>query len=1048
MKKKHRSMKNFLMICLLLITYTMNVSAQQTVEVTGNVVDETNEPLIGVNITVKEVAGLGTVTNVDGNYKLKIEPYQVLVFSYIGFETVEVMVKEDHVINVRMEESISKLIDEVVITATGSQKKLTVTGAITTVNVEELKSSPSSSIVNSLAGNIAGVMAMQTSGQPGRNFSEFWIRGISTFGANASAYVLVDGFERDLNEINVEDIESFSVLKDASATAIYGSKGANGVVLITTKHGKPGKINIDVKVETSYNTRTITPKFLDGTSYANLMNEARVTRNNEPIYRPEELEIMRLGLDPDLYPNVDWMDKLLKDGAMSYRANINMSGGGGTARYFASASYVEDQGMYHTDSALRDDYNTNANYKRWNYRLNTDMNITSSTILKLGVSGSLASRNSPGLGDNDVWGELFGYTPVRTPIVYSNGYVPAVGTGNQTNPWVAATQTGFNEDWHNNIQTNVTLEQNFDFITKGLRFTGKFGYDTNNSSHISRRKWPEQWRAERARNSEGEIVFTKIVDAREMHQTSGSSGNRREFLDLMFNYDKSIGDHHLGGDAKYTQDAYIQTQHLGEDIKNGVSKRNQGLAGRARYNWKYRYFADFNFGYTGSENFATGHQFGYFPAYSVAWNIAEESFVKENNEWIDMIKVRYSYGQVGNDNLGNERFPYLYTITGPPRGDNDDEEDPEIDNNVPGYEWAEYGNSKRYGGMYYSQVASPYVTWEIATKSNLGTDLSFFRDRFSMSVDYFDEKREGIYMQRNFLPEMVGLESTPRANVGAVRSKGFDGHFKYNHRIQEVSLTVRGNMTYSKNEILEKDEENNVYPYQMEEGYRVGQTKGLIALGLFEDYDDIRNSPEQHFGAYQPGDIKYKDVNGDGVINDADRVAIGSTRRPNLIYGLGLAAQWKGLDVNLHFQGAGKSNFFIYGKTVYAFSEGEWGNILEGLVGDDRWISKDISGDPATENPNAAYPRLSFGGNGNNHRESTYWLRDGRYLRLKTVDIGYTIPRKITNKVHINNARLFLIGTNLLTWSPFKLWDPEMATPRGEDYPMSKSVTLGLSINI
>lgn len=1026
----------YLIAYILLLGLPVTAFGQATITVTGTVTDTKNEPLIGVNIIVSDVPGLGTITDVDGKYRIKMEPFHKLVYSYIGYEKVEVLVKEQREINVTMEESESSVIDEVVITGTGAQKKMTVTGAITTVKLDELKSNSSTSIVNSLAGNVAGIMSMQTSGQPGRNVSEFWIRGISTFGAGQGAYVLVDGFERDLSELNIEDIESFSVLKDASATAIYGAKGANGVVLITTKHGKAGKINIDAKVETSYNTRTITPEFVDGFTYANLMNEARITRNQAPIYQPEELEILRLGLDPDLYPNVDWKDMLLKDGAMSYRANVNMSGGGATARYFVSASYVEEQGMYNTDETLRHDYNTNANYKRWNYRLNTDIDITKTTILKVGVSGSLEKENSPGFGD-DVWGELFGYTPIRTPVLYSNGYVPAVGTGNKTNPWVAATQSGFNEVWENKIQTNVTLEQNFDFITKGLRFVGHFGYDTNNKSWIERRKWPEQWKAERTRNAAGELIFTKISDPSEMHQSSGSEGDRREFLDLMFNYDRGVQDHHFGAALKYTQDAFIKTQNLGGDLKNGVSSRNQGLAGRVTYNWNYRYFADFNFGYTGSENFAAGHQFGFFPAYSVAWNLAEEPFMKETFQWMNMFKIRYSHGKVGNDNLGDERFPYLYAIEG----------------GAAGYQWAEYGNSKYYSGMRYAQVASPYITWEIATKNDLGLDVSLFNDKFTGNVDYFDEKREGIYMERHYLPLMVGLESNPKANVGAVRSRGFDGRSDYKQKVGSVDLTIRGTFTYSKNEVLEKDEENNVYPYQMEEGYRVNQSKGMIALGLFKDYDDIRNSPKQEFGEYQPGDIKYKDVNGDGVINDGDRVAIGATRKPNLIYGVGISSQWKGLDVSVHFQGAGKSTFPIYGKTVYAFNEGEWGNILKDLVGSDRWISADISGDPATENPNAAYPRLSFGGNSNNYRESTFWLRDGSYIRLKTVDVGYTLPTQVVNRLHLNKVRIFLVGTNLVTWSSFKLWDPELTEPKdgkvpGEVYPLAKSVTLGLSINL
>ncbi len=1030
-------MKKFIIICILLTgLFAQTFAQEETVEVKGTIVDEQNDPIVGVNIYVTDVAGLGTVSNVDGEYSIKVPTFKKLTFSFIGFEKHEVLIKEAQTLNVQLKVAHASQLDEVVVTGAGVQKKVSITGAITTIDVADLKSTPSSNITNALAGNVPGIMAMTTSGQPGRNISEFWIRGISTFGASTAAYVLVDGFERDLNEVNIEDIKSFTVLKDASATAIYGSKGANGVVLIETKRGAAGKVKINAKVETSYNTRTVTPEFEDGITYANLMNESRITRNRAPIYQPEELEILRLGLDPDLYPNVDWQDLLLKDGAMSYRANLNISGGGPIARYYVSGSYSEDQGMYNTDDAIKDDYNTNANYRLWTYRLNTDMNITKTTLLKVGVSGSLSKRNSPGLGDNDVWGELFGYNAIRTPITYSNGYIPTISADdNKINPWVAATQTGFNENWENKIQTNISLEQDFSFITPGLRFTGRFGYDTNNYNTISRHKWPELWRAERVRDPQGDLIFTKIRDPREMKQSSSSRGDRREFLDMRFNWDRNFNGHNLSATAKYTQDSYVRTQNLGDDLRNGVAERNQALAGRIAYNWKLKYFVDFNFGYTGSESFARGQQYGFFPAFSAAWNLGEESFIKNNSKWINMFKIRFSHGKVGNDKLEidgkQERFPYLYTI----------------ESGGAGYEWADYTFNNNFSGMHYSRIASPYVTWEVATKDDLGLDVSLFGDKFIANVDYFREKRKGIYMRREFLPDMVGLESTPRANVGAVKSEGFDGKITYKQKINEVDFTLRANLTYSKNKILEKDEENNVYPYQMEEGYRVGQAKGLIALGLFEDYDDIRNSPTQQFGSYQPGDIKYKDVNGDGVVNDGDIVAIGSTERPNLIYGAGASARWKGLDINVHFQGAGKSSFFIYGKTVYAFSEGEWGTILKGMT-DDRWISADISGDPATENPNASYPRLSFGGNGNNYRNSTFWLRNGSYIRLKTVDIGYTIPKHIANRFRCDNVRIFVMGTNLVTWSDFKLWDPEMNNPRGEVYPLPKSITFGVSLNL
>ena len=1038
-------MKNFLFICMLLLGLSTSALAQESIVVTGVVTDTNKEPMIGVNVSISNIPGLGAITDLNGKYSIKMPPYHKLVFTYIGFEKVEVLVKEQRTVNVTMKEASAREIDEVVITGTGAQKKLTVTGAITNVDVDVLKANPSGSMANALAGNVPGILAMQTSGKPG-SVSEFWIRGISTFGASNSALVLVDGFERSLDEINVEDVESFSVLKDASATAIYGSKGANGVVLITTKHGKAGKINISAKAETFYNMLTQVPDFVDGYTYASMANEAKITRNLEPLYKADELEIFRLGLDPDLYPNVNWIDELLRKGSWSTRATLSMNGGGNTARYYVSGSYLDQQGMYKVDKALKD-YNTNANFRRWNYRMNVDIDITKSTLLKVGVSGSLQKANDSGVGSDAIWTALMGYNAIMVPKLYSNGYVPAYGNdnGDRFNPWVQATMTGYRENWKNNIQTNVTLEQKLDFITKGLRFVGRFGYDTENNNWINRRKWPEQWKAKRFRATDGTLDYDRVAEERKMFQESGSDGLRNEFFEPELHYSRGFKHHHLGGTLKYNQSSKIKTVGLGDDLKQGIARRNQGLAGRFTYNWNYRYFIDFNFGYTGSENFAAGHRFGFFPAISGAWNIAEESLIKKHLKWMNMFKIRYSYGKVGNDNLGNTRFPYLYDIETMTKKDGDKTVD------TGGYNFGDYTFDRYYGGMRYSSLSSPNVTWEIATKHDLGIDFSFFNDKLSGSVDYFNEKREGIYMLREYLPGIVGLESNPSANVGKVTSEGFDGHFTFRQKLGAVGLTIRSNITYSKNEIVDRDEENNYYWYKMQKGHRVNQARGLISLGLFKDYDDIRNSPVQDFDGYKvmPGDIKYKDVNGDGKIDGNDQVAIGATTKPNLIYGFGIAANWKGLDVNLHFQGAGKSTYFIDGSTVHMFKLGDgWGNVLSEMANSNRWISADISGDPATENPNAEYPRLSYGPNSNNYQQSTYWLRNGSYLRLKTVEVGYTLPTQLVNKVHFNTVRIFFVGTNLLTWSAFKLWDPEMGSTDGKRYPLSKNLSLGISVNL
>lgn len=1009
---------------------TSAFAQNKTIKVSGTVTDEQNQPLIGVNVTIQGVTGFGTTTDVDGKYTIEMEPYNRLVFSYIGFVEQEVLIKEQTKQNVVLKEDDATSLDEVIITGTGVQKKLTVTGAVTQISMDDIASTSTSNLTNMLAGNVPGVMAMQSSGQPGKNTSEFWVRGISTFGAGSSALVLVDGFPRDLNEISIEDIESFTVLKDASTTAIYGSKGANGVILITTKKGKAGKVNVDAKFEAAYNTRTMTPEFADGYSYASMMNEALITRNKEPEYSPEELEILKLGLDPDLYPNVDWQDLLLRNGAMTYRGSLNLSGGGNTARYFISGSYLNEQGMYKVDENIKKDYDTNANSQLYNYRMNVDVDITKTTLVKVGVSGSLRKMNEPGRAIN-VWEALMRQNPIEIPAMYSDGRFPTRGVDADTNPWVLTTQTGYNETWTNKIQTNITLEQKLDFITKGLSFVGRFGYDTNNGSNIRRMKMPELYKANKQRNEAGELVFNRIAAEQKMSQESGSSGSRYEYLEAELHYNRGFKDHNIGATLKYNQNSSISTVGIGGDIINGIARRNQGLAGRVSYNWKNRYFADFNFGYNGSENFAKGHQFGFFPAMSAAWNVAEEGFIRNNAKWINMFKIRYSYGKVGNDNLG-ARFPYLYTIAGVDRG----------------YQWADLGYNKSYTGLAYTSLANNNVTWEIATKHDLGIDLALFNDKFGLTVDYFNEYREGIYMTRNYVSYMVGLNGlAPTANVGKVSSEGFDGNFHYNQKLGEWDLTLRGNITYSKNTIEDRDEENAYYKYQLQKGYRVNQARGLIAAGMFSDYEEIRNYPTQQFGEVMPGDLKYKDVNGDGIVDGGDVVAIGATERPNLIYGVGLSARWKSFDFNVHFQGAGKSSYCIQGPSVYAFSQKEVGNILPDLV-DGRWIDSTISGTEATMNPNASYPRLSYGGNSNNYRASTFWLRNGSYLRLKTLEIGYNLPQKWVNKIYSKNIRLFFIGTNLLTFSEFKLWDPEMASTTGAHYPLAKTFSFGFNISM
>lgn len=1017
--------KEFITICLLLVSVSL-FAQEKTIEVTGVVTDMNKEPLVGVNVTVKDKPGLGAITDINGRYKIKTEEFSRLVFSYIGFDTQEVLVKRQNLVNISMKESEAKEIDEVVITGTGAQKKLTVTGAVTNVDVEVLKSNPTANLSNALAGNVSGVLAMQTSGQPGVNTSEFWIRGISTFGANSAALVLVDGFERDLDEINIEDIESFTVLKDASTTAIYGSRGANGVVLITTKRGKEGKIKINAKVESSYNSRTITPEFADGYSYAMLMNEARITRNQERMYQDDEMEILRLGLDQDLYPNVDWMDVLMKDGAMTYRANLNMSGGGSTARYFVSLSYINEEGMYKTDEAMRKDYNTNPSSQRWNYRLNTDIDITKSTLVKVGVSGSLKKRNAPGQGAN-VWTSLMGQSPISIPVMYSNGYIPSHGTDdNRNNPWVLATQSGYKEIWNNKIQTNISLEQKLDFITKGLRFEGRFGFDTSNQSEINRIRMPETWRAQRDRDDDGNLVFKQQNAEKPMEQTSSSSGERREFLEAFLQYNRAFKAHHVGGILKYTQDAYRTTVDIGTDVKNGVAKRHMGLVGRVTYNWKERYLTEMNISYTGSEKFARGERFGLFPSFSLGWRLSEEPFIKKSiGKVLTNAKFRYSWGKVGSD-AGAKRWNYIQQFTS--------------DGNIT---LGTDASGQIWGPLYHEgDVANLNSTWEKSTKQNLGIEIGLW-NKLDITLDLFDEKRKDILMEPQTTSFITGAKFNA-LNIGSTKNHGFELELHYNDKIgSDFRYHVGFTLASSENRVVFRDDPVNGPDHLKEAGKPIGHQNRYLAVGNYETIDDVFNNAQTGSinsvapGQVVPGDFIYIDFDSNGILNGQDKVAVDELNYPLHTYGLNLGFDWKGLSFSAMFYAP--TGVYKLVNSVYSasFKSGKI-NAQPDVM--NAWT-------PETANTSGVRaPALHLTNDGAfNGTESTYRYQNFSYLRLKTMELGYNLPKKWLKTVGLKSLQVYVTGNNLLTW-----WGgDDRIDPEGEQvqYPILRSFTSGVRVS-
>ncbi len=1022
-----------LLIGILWISFS--AFAQKEITVTGTITDETGETLIGASVVVKNQPGLGTVTDMDGNYKIKTGPNEILVISYIGYNSVEVPIQNRIKIDVVLTTG-GTTIDEVTVVGAGVQRKVSVVGAISSVDVATL-TVPTSNLSNSLAGNVAGIIAVQRSGEPGQNQSEFWIRGISTFGASSAALVLVDGIERNFNEINVEDIESFSVLKDASATAIYGQRGANGVVIITTKRGKEGKVNINFKAEYGIVTPSRMPKYVNTMEYCNLANEASLSRYQDVIFSPSEMEIVNWNLDPDIYPNVDWYDTTLKNQAASYRGMLNLSGGGSTARYYISGAYYNEEGLY-KDYSLNN-YSTNANYKRYNFRSNVDVNVTKTTIVELGVGGWLTDQNKPGALTDQVWESLSAFTPVTVPIMFSNGLAPTGLTSTFVNPYVLLNKTGYKTLWENKLETNVALRQNLDFITPGLNFYGRFSFDTYGYNDVNRATLPDLYSVERRRDSKGRMVLRRQMAGFPLAQSTSSWGDRRYYGELNVSYDRVFNSvHRVTGLLLYYQQDYARND-AGSNVFKAVPKRNLALSGRATYSYHDRYFTEFNFGYTGSENFEPGERFGFFPAIALGWLVSNESFIMDHAPWLTNLKLRYSYGEVGNDVLGDDqgtgyfRFPYISTMGG-----------------AAGYTFGETG---RYGmgGIAISRIGTPNLTWEVAQKHNVGIDLAIAH-KFTATVDLFKDVRSNIFMQRTYMPSTVGLTGSqiPWANVGKMESLGTDGTLAYSDKIGDVSFTVRGNFTYAHSEVLDYDEPANVLPYQMRKGYRWGQSRGLIALGLFTDQADIDNSPVQTFGSVLPGDIKYKDVNGDGKVDNDDIVPIGYTNAaPEFVYGAGFSAQWKGFDFNILFQGAGNCDFFLGGIGAAPFYAGANGNILKAVADQsNRWTSRIVSGTPDTERQDVIFPRLQYGStSNNNYMASTWWLRNSRYLRLKNLEVGYTFPSHMTHKLLMEKVRVYFLGNNLCVWDDFGWWDPELAKDNGAKYPIQKNFTLGLTVS-
>lgn len=1015
-----------------------SVQQKKVSVVTGTVVDVTGEPLIGVNIWLKN-SSVGAVTDIDGKYSIKIDGVGgVLTFSYMGMKSVDVAISNQSTINVTMTTD-DEVLDEVVVVGYGRQKKESVVGAISTVDVSNLKV-PGASISNVLAGQLAGVVAMTRSGEPGKSSAaDFYIRGVSSFKGTSTPLVLVDGIERDLDLVDTDDISSFSILKDASASAVYGVRGANGVILITTKKGNVGKPSINVRAEAGITSPTKMPKMINSTQWADLYNDIQ-----PGYYKEDVIEKYRTGEDPDLYPNVNWIDEMYNDLASNQRVNLSITGGTDIVKYYISGSFYNESSIFKSADNLYD-YNSSVHYDKFNFRANVDLAVTKSTTLNLNLANIYEKRFAPGDAEennnNRIWGYTFETSPNAFPIEYSDGTIAAPSTDSGYNPWNMLVHSGYREQFWNSSQSLIGLTQDIGALwepLEGLTGNFKFSWDAWNTTVQRRSKEPTQYHAT-GRDEDGNLIFGNPIrtGSGELAYSIGRDGTMTTYMEASLNYDHLFADKHRVG-ALFLYNHKIHTRTQDEDKFKSLPYKNQGIAGRVTYAFNDTYFAEVNMGYNGSENFARGHRFGFFPAGAIGWMVSNEKWFQPLTKVVDMLKLKGSYGIVGNDDIGGERrWVYESTIlVGKDAGT-----------------WY-YGSGGGNGGegVRVGDVENLSASWEEATKMNLGVEFSLFND-LRVQADYFHEKRTGIFLQRAGLPAIAGLSVIPYTNIGETMNQGFDGTVEYMRKVGEVTLTGRANFTYNRNELVNNDEPDWEYKYQNRVGKPFGsngnlQPFGLVALGLFESQEEIDNSPKQTFGEYRIGDIKYQDINGDGQIDSQDKIAMGFTNLPEIVYGFGATAQWKNWDVNVFFQGVSHVNFFLGGYSIKSpFGSG---NMERAAINDDVYDNVWRPGNTAEQNAGAIYPRLSWSGaagSSNNSQDSDWWMRNGSFLRLKNFEVGYTMSKGLMNKTFIKSLRFYISGNNLLTFSKFKLWDPEKGNGDGSGYPPNRVVTVGLNAN-
>ncbi|MEE6186616.1 SusC/RagA family TonB-linked outer membrane protein [Niabella digestorum] len=1045
-----RVLKQTLLSAMLTAFYLIHLDAgaQETL-VTGTVKNLNDEFLEAVSVVVKRTSQT-TLTNHLGEYSISVQPNDSLIFSYAGMEPQTIGVSGRKVINIIMRPAAGReQLEDVVVVAFGTQKKSEIVGSVTQVKPEELKI-PSSNLTTALAGRVPGMIAFQRTGEPGADNAEFYIRGLTTFGYGRGPLILIDGIEsttNDLARINVDDIQSFNVYKDATATALYGSRAANGVIAINTKEGKKGKTNVTLRVETSLSKNTKDVELADPITYMKLNNEAILTRDPLAplLYSEEKIDNTVPGSGSYIFPATDWRKELFKDHTINERINLSLSGGGDVAKYYVAGTFTQDNGLLKVDK--RNNFNNNIDFKTYSLRSNVNMYIFPTTEMIVRLYGVFEDYNGPIYSGGDMYTRVMRANPVLFPPYYpideKHKYVTHIMFGNYDgtylNPYADMVK-GYQDRGRSKIGAQLELKQDLKAITPGLKARGRLSTDRHSYFTITRQYIPFYYGLSNYNIRDNTYNIYLINEAQGRETLSYDEGlkqiNSTIYGEAAIDYYRTLGAHTISGMViGYFQE---RLNPNAGNIQESLPFRNIGLSGRATYGYKNRYHAEINFGYNGSERFHQSHRWGFFPSAGIAWTVSNEPFFENLKDKINNLKLRATYGYAGKDDIGSasDRFFYLSEVN--------------LNNSSYG---AVFGRDNGYSrpGISISRYSDPNITWETSRDANFAIELSFLR-KLNLIAEYYIRNRYNILQQRSSTPASMGLWAQPQTNIGEAEGKGVDIDLNFNHTFKNnYFIQLMGNFTYATSRYKVYEDYNYPgAPWRDRTGYPINQRWGYIALGLFADEAEVANSPTQGFGEYMAGDIKYKDVNGDGRITELDMVPIGYPTTPEIVYGFGISGGNDRFDISVFFQGSGRSSFWIDPEatapfTPYYYNSDErnsgikYVNQLLKAYADSYWSedNRDLY---------AMWPRLSTYPITNNIQSSTWFMRNGAFLRLKHIEIGYKFTPQLLKRIGLSSARLYLSGVNLYTWSKFKTWDIEMAG-NGLRYPNQKVYNLGLLVN-